>query len=289
MNRVGVGEGGRARVMEELTCSVCSEMFEGGLREPVVLPQCGHTFCRPCLLNLQSMHNFQQESEACQSHGDPVRLWCRSCQESLCGQCLFERHMADAHHVIKIQEVVQEKKQTLERQTTELLDNVEEERASLAREVHGIAHHLAWVHTRSTTLTKHIKDVHRILKGVRKTTRMEAVLTNENSLESLSTQLGRGACDDVRGHADDVQAATNRPPTPLTVDYCNTSQTDPYYGTPGSHNENNNRHLDTNDNPKRSLKLVDKENNIRAPKSVVDEDCEVSTDEEDRGQRPHNR
>lgn len=40
--------------MEDFRCPVCSEVFEGGgVREPVVLPQCGHTFCSPCLQQLQ--------------------------------------------------------------------------------------------------------------------------------------------------------------------------------------------------------------------------------------------
>lgn len=39
---------------EEVTCIVCSELYTRGSREPVVLPLCGHTFCRPCLCNLEN-------------------------------------------------------------------------------------------------------------------------------------------------------------------------------------------------------------------------------------------
>lgn len=41
--------------MEELvTCPVCSEVFAGKTKEPVVLHYCGHIFCRSCLLTLEA-------------------------------------------------------------------------------------------------------------------------------------------------------------------------------------------------------------------------------------------
>ena len=38
-------------VTEELTCSICLELFE----EPVLLP-CAHTFCRQCLREFCARH-----------------------------------------------------------------------------------------------------------------------------------------------------------------------------------------------------------------------------------------
>ncbi|XP_069983619.1 serine-rich adhesin for platelets [Penaeus vannamei] len=38
----------------ECTCSVCLEFFATGARAPLLLPTCGHTFCRACLTKLQS-------------------------------------------------------------------------------------------------------------------------------------------------------------------------------------------------------------------------------------------
>lgn len=37
----------------ELFCGVCREVYEAGEREPVVLPSCGHAFCRSCLAKLE--------------------------------------------------------------------------------------------------------------------------------------------------------------------------------------------------------------------------------------------
>ncbi|XP_069189718.1 uncharacterized protein [Procambarus clarkii] len=38
---------------ESMSCVVCEETFDTEGHRPVALPGCGHTFCRPCLVNLQ--------------------------------------------------------------------------------------------------------------------------------------------------------------------------------------------------------------------------------------------
>ena len=37
----------------ELVCGVCCDMYMAGQKEPVVLPLCGHVFCRNCLVKLE--------------------------------------------------------------------------------------------------------------------------------------------------------------------------------------------------------------------------------------------
>nr|XP_045598248.1 uncharacterized protein LOC123758107 [Procambarus clarkii] len=299
--------------MDELACSVCSEEFRGGIREPVVLPQCGHTFCRPCLLSLQAMHpslrcpacrrrhkgasvahlptnftvlnlataahaNNKHDIEACQHHGDPVRMWCNPCQEPLCGQCLFERHMTEKHHVVKIQSVVREKKQNMEAQTAEMLEYVEEERANLADEVHSIAHHLACIHRRSSALTRYVTDVHRILKDVRKTTRIVSVLANENSLESLSSQLGTKHCNDVKKSVDNGQEIRSSPVAPFKSDICDNNKACHCCNNSENCRESDEAHQDK---PSRTLQLVDSENNIQTTETGVDGACKRDRSETD--------
>jgi RING-type zinc-finger len=43
---------------DELTCTLCNEMFEGvGEMIPRLLPECGHTFCTKCLNDLLASEN----------------------------------------------------------------------------------------------------------------------------------------------------------------------------------------------------------------------------------------
>ncbi|CAL4125533.1 unnamed protein product, partial [Meganyctiphanes norvegica] len=129
--------------MEDLQCAVCSEDYEASTREPVMLPSCGHTFCRPCLANLESngpldcpscrkrhawpmVHelpsNFialslldskkakkcseSDTSETCQWHRDQLGLWCQECQQTMCGVCFFETHQGKGHTVLKVQNII---------------------------------------------------------------------------------------------------------------------------------------------------------------------------------------
>ena len=39
---------------ELLTCSVCCETYTEKDRNPVVLPRCGHSFCRPCMMLIET-------------------------------------------------------------------------------------------------------------------------------------------------------------------------------------------------------------------------------------------
>ncbi|KAK7072084.1 hypothetical protein SK128_011583 [Halocaridina rubra] len=216
--------------MDDLTCAVCSEIYEGNVHVPVILPLCGHTFCRPCLYNLVDVNPFlkcptcrrkqkglsvtqlptnftvltlasnqkhkQQKCEMCEYHGDPVRMWCRACQKPLCGQCLFEGHMTEGHSVIKIQVVLLERKQLIEDKAKRILRFIDEEKKNLGKEVHSIAHKLAGIYKKSRLLTRYAQDTEKILKDVRKTVRLRSVLANENKLESLSPLVGIRSSED---------------------------------------------------------------------------------------------
>ncbi|XP_042236002.1 uncharacterized protein LOC121875502 isoform X2 [Homarus americanus] len=45
--------GVKENLVEKLTCIVCQEAFDPKVHQPVALPGCGHTFCRPCVEKLQ--------------------------------------------------------------------------------------------------------------------------------------------------------------------------------------------------------------------------------------------
>ncbi|XP_069985306.1 uncharacterized protein [Penaeus vannamei] len=40
---------------KQISCAICFEIFASGEREPVMLPECGHTVCRHCLANLHEV------------------------------------------------------------------------------------------------------------------------------------------------------------------------------------------------------------------------------------------
>ncbi|KAK4321812.1 hypothetical protein Pmani_007439 [Petrolisthes manimaculis] len=42
---------------DAVTCAVCSEVYQSGIREPLALP-CGHSFCRMCLDAVKRTGNF---------------------------------------------------------------------------------------------------------------------------------------------------------------------------------------------------------------------------------------
>ncbi|XP_045594691.2 uncharacterized protein [Procambarus clarkii] len=46
-------------IEEQISCPVCMETYLAVTRSPVVLPRCGHTFCRPCLTRLEERGSVQ--------------------------------------------------------------------------------------------------------------------------------------------------------------------------------------------------------------------------------------
>ncbi|KAG7166073.1 Tripartite motif-containing protein 72-like 2, partial [Homarus americanus] len=201
-------EEGEARGMDDLTCSVCSEVFEGGVREPVVLPQCGHTFCRACLINLQArdpafscptcrssysgppvadlpVAHPEVSWDACLSHGDPVRLWCCSCQEPLCGQCLFEQHMTDGHQVVKTQTALEQERLVIQSRADRVTKYIEGEKKRLTEKFRVVSLQLAKIYSHSKILSHHSKTVSDILRSTQESEQMKSLLINRSVLDKL--------------------------------------------------------------------------------------------------------
>ncbi|KAG0721310.1 Peptidyl-prolyl cis-trans isomerase B1 [Chionoecetes opilio] len=124
---------------DELQCGVCHEVYTAGRRDPVVLPSCGHAFCRSCLSKLEKdsvelgrlflcptcrtphtasnpvhalppvfalLHLSENYGKTiaegkgrCASHGFAAEFWCCECRAVLCGHCLLEGHVKEGHDV----------------------------------------------------------------------------------------------------------------------------------------------------------------------------------------------
>jgi len=120
-------------------CVVCREEYNSDHRIPVMLPHCGHTFCRPCITHLinttqgamfcptcRKRHrthygelpiNYallglvektkKSKYGSCRKHGNPLEFWCCHCPEALCGHCLYEGHMGHGDDVIMAHELIE--------------------------------------------------------------------------------------------------------------------------------------------------------------------------------------
>ena len=116
---------------EIFICGVCSEDYDTSEKKPLVL-QCGHSFCKQCLLEMQTSGNKQcheckcnwtdtsvdklafccdlvpeqlatnleedpepksSEVNSCKYHENDLEFWCKTCKVASCLQCLKIDHM----------------------------------------------------------------------------------------------------------------------------------------------------------------------------------------------------
>ncbi|XP_068230882.1 E3 ubiquitin-protein ligase TRIM13-like [Palaemon carinicauda] len=209
--------------MDDLSCAVCSDVYELILRDPVSLPKCGHTFCRPCLASLQkqsllfkcpscrTQHTgaivadlppvyallsiLEKEKHdrgtlnMCKIHEDPIRLRCRSCHEELCGQCLFENHMTKGHDVVKTEAAVDELKQEIEDQFEQLTVSIKEEKCQLIQELHELARQLGILYKRSQNLENYSKRSEATLQNARTSDQLKALVKNHKLLKEMIREV----------------------------------------------------------------------------------------------------
>ncbi|XP_047469969.1 uncharacterized protein LOC125025788 isoform X1 [Penaeus chinensis] len=125
-----------ATMGDQISCVICKEIYASGEREPVMLPECGHTFCRHCLTSLpevicpvcKRLHigksvedlpiNFAQLGisdylsnakereylEKCPEHGLPLDLWCTDSEREICTRCYFEETKRSHEQFINIEQ-----------------------------------------------------------------------------------------------------------------------------------------------------------------------------------------
>ncbi|KAF2362048.1 RING-type zinc-finger LisH dimerization motif [Trinorchestia longiramus] len=106
----------RAKFLE---CPVCRRSYPGASVEslPVNISLEALLEGKKGQLTLERIikeeHNGSPPSETtCSSHGLRQSFWCRSCEEAVCGECLFDKHPADAHTLAKLHDVAAEVKET---------------------------------------------------------------------------------------------------------------------------------------------------------------------------------
>nr|XP_028576184.1 LOW QUALITY PROTEIN: zinc finger protein RFP-like [Podarcis muralis] len=147
---------------EEATCPICLEYF----RDPVIIPECGHNFCRSCLFQCwgksegeascpqcretveqssirgnQQLANFveiikkfshlgKEEGEGkgrvCEKHQEPLKLFCQEDQSPICVLCNVSKEHK-SHEVVPLEEASQEYKD----QISSCLDNLRKEREKI--------------------------------------------------------------------------------------------------------------------------------------------------------------
>ncbi|XP_077778388.1 zinc finger protein RFP-like isoform X2 [Podarcis muralis] len=152
---------------DEATCSICLEYF----KDPVTIPECGHNFCRSCLilfwgeseaeascpqcrktvqrrslipnqqpanleelienLSLQEGKEEGGKGEVCEKHQEPLKLFCKEDEAPICLVC--DRSKEHKHHkVIPLEEASKEYKEKICRRLEILRKEREEILAYLA-------------------------------------------------------------------------------------------------------------------------------------------------------------
>ncbi|KAG8127608.1 hypothetical protein E2320_014551 [Naja naja] len=134
-------------LLEEATCSICLDYF----RDPVLIPECGHNFCRGCLIHRwgtseseascpQCRQTFAPRSvlpnrqlarvleetrrcggpwgeeggSFCPKHREPLKFFCREHETLICVVCDRSKEHK-GHHVIPAEEAFQEYQDLIEK------------------------------------------------------------------------------------------------------------------------------------------------------------------------------
>ncbi|KAK7013344.1 hypothetical protein SK128_020444, partial [Halocaridina rubra] len=185
--------------MEDLlSCTVCCEPYHEKHRHPVVLPRCGHSFCRPCIafmvkkgcivcpscrmdqrvegadslpteFSLLAISLAQQvtKQESCANHGVKLSFWCKTCNVSACGECLFEDHPMTAHQVIKSTAYVTEMKESVTNITNKFMDALDGREKRFFEKIFTCTKMINDSVRTVTVLKRDMEEARELMKGVK--------------------------------------------------------------------------------------------------------------------------
>ncbi|XP_042231986.1 uncharacterized protein LOC121872923 [Homarus americanus] len=199
---------------EAVTCQVCSDVYQSGLRDPLVLC-CGHTFCRSCLSSLRVRGDFNCPScrrdldhidledlpicfsllglassythfqcETCSDHGGDLTYWCRGCNAALCGLCLYSSH--PQNHDVQLAKVcLQEKKHALQGQIKQYSQVLIDKKKIITDKASSYFIKLKRLCINSNRLHDAEKDVAAISEDVEEVCNIDNMIISEVKLKSL--------------------------------------------------------------------------------------------------------
>lgn len=187
------------RMEDLLSCMVCCEPYQEKMRHPVLLPRCGHSFCRPCIafmvkggnvvcpscrmdqrvetaddlpteFSLLAITAAQQVAklETCQLHDVKLSFWCKSCKMATCGECLFEDHPTNSHDVIKATRYIIEMKDAINDLANKFMETLDIRERRLYDLVYKSAKGINDALRTICVLRKDMEEARDLMKGVKK-------------------------------------------------------------------------------------------------------------------------
>ena len=200
--------------MEGLICNVCRDEYESVRAVPVLMPLCGHTFCRPCLILVADAGRFDcptcrkghssynpgslptnyavlsliEEKKnkfkhgSCRQHGNPIEFWCVTCSESLCGLCIFHGHIKDGHDVQQAKCLGLEMKKDALTKGKTFLESLKLEQSEQVKK--GLLQVLL-----ATKNANNMDELKNMMEDLEQQTSINEILLNASELDTMITRL----------------------------------------------------------------------------------------------------
>lgn len=184
----------------------------------MLLPRCGHSFCRPCVTLLlsanciicptcrtdqrvESAHRLPTEFtllaiiaaqensklDNCRRHDVKLSFWCKTCGQPTCGECLFEDHPTHSHDVIRSITYVQNIKDSVHDIACKFMEALDTREQSYYRTVYTCARRIDEVLRNVTVLRKDMGEAQQLMKGIKEE---DTSISTATSLAEAAKYLG---------------------------------------------------------------------------------------------------